>query len=112
MTHEATYNASAIYTATLVDGSGNPVGGNLLDSLTLTLKDKATGQVINGRDAQDVLNKAGVTLSNLGALVWDVTPLDNTIVHVGAKVEEHEAEFVWEWAAHIGRHKFTILVRR
>jgi hypothetical protein len=62
----------------------------------VTLKDVATGTVINSRNAQNVKNANGVTISALGALVWAMAPADNLIVGTQL-IEEHMALFVFTW---------------
>jgi hypothetical protein len=64
------------------------------DTITLTLYDKATGTVINGRDAADV--SAAVDVS--GNLSLELTPADNAIVSSSKGWEVHRALIEWAWA--------------
>lgn len=110
--YDTTEGVSAKFTATIVDESNTAISYRLLNSITLTLTDKYTGEVINSRDEQDVLNVNDVTISANGELVWDVQPEDNEIVGTG-KVEDHEALFEWSWDdARIGKKKIQIRVTR
>jgi hypothetical protein len=92
-------DASALLTGTLTDEAGAAVPAAQLTTLTLTLYDKVTGSIINGRNAQNVLNANGVTVSAAGALAWTMDPLDNPIVTAGSSKERHVALFKWTYGA-------------
>lgn len=88
---------SAIYRGTLVDETGTGFGGVV--SLTLTLYDKVSLDIINTRNAQNVLNANQVTLDvATGALRWDLLPLDNPILNDALTREVHVALFVAKWS--------------
>jgi len=64
-----------------------------ISTLTLTLRDAATGTILNSRNSQNVLNANDVTVDAAGALKWLIQPTD-TAMHDSTKaVEEHLAEF-------------------
>jgi hypothetical protein len=101
---------TAWYRAT-VQGDGAALPASSLDTLTLTLYDRDTGTILNSRNAQDVLNKANVTVGEDGALVWELQPADNVIVSDGKSLEAHVALFTWTWGSgKSGRHEVPILV--
>jgi hypothetical protein len=107
-------NCSAQFSGVLTDEDGEtPIPSGTLNSLTLTLKDKA-GNVINDRDGQDVLNANGVTVDAVtGELVWSMSPVDNALsgtVADGA-YEDHFATFVWTWAAGAKRGARRVNIR-
>lgn len=104
---------TARYTADVQDHEGNAIAGSSLTTLTLTLYDKATGTIINNRNAQNVLNVNGVTVDGSGNLVWVMTPDDNAILTAASKVEKHIALFQWTWdsGAKAGKHEVTIQVK-
>ncbi len=93
----ARYNAgqAGYFTATLRDRDGVAIPAADVSSLTLTLTNAATGEIVNGRNAQDVLNDNSVTLSAQGALAWTIQPADTALVVSGAASEEHVATFSW-----------------
>lgn len=92
------------YTATLYDETGTVVDGTGLTTLTLTLYDKATGTIINNRNAQSVNNTNGVTITSSGVLTWTVSYADTAMVGT-RKVERHVGVFVGTWSA--GAKKFV-----
>ena len=87
---------------TLLDEYGNAINPSSLLTLTLTLYDEATATLLNGRNAQNVLNQSGtgVTVATGGVLNWIMSPADNTIIDPYIPVGEHErhiALFRWTW---------------
>ena len=104
---------TARYTADVQDHVGNAIAGSSLTTLTLTVYDKSTGDVINSRDAQDVLNTNGVTVDGSGNLIWVIDPDDNAIVTSTSKVEKHIALFEWTWDSgnKEGKHEVVIQVK-
>ena len=95
--------SSADLTATLLQDSDDPqsvVPGSSLLSLTLTLYDVETGQIINQRDNQDVLNTNQVTVDENGLLTWYMQPEDTIIVTDELppdSTEQHIALFTFTW---------------
>jgi hypothetical protein len=98
--------SSARYTGTLKDENGTIVPASALTTLVLTLYDKVTGAVINGRNLQNVLNASGVTVYDTlqsGVdqdgnaisynLLWAMSPADNAIVTDANATEVHIAVF-------------------
>lgn len=53
---------SARLIATLKDEDGAVVAGNLLTTLTATLRRRLDGRIVNGRDLQSILNTNGGTV--------------------------------------------------
>lgn len=117
---------SGRYTGTLRDESG--VLFSALDSLTLTLYDKKTAEIINGRNYQDALNTNQVTVydtlqsgfDDAGNpitfnLRWNLLPEDNPILNDSKAVvtEEHVALFVaiWSGGARQMNNQFSIFVK-
>jgi hypothetical protein len=103
---------TARYTAKLVDETGAVVPGSTLSSLTLLLYDKATGQILNSRNNQNVLNMNGVAVDETGNLVWILSPSDNAIITDTLTTEVHVAVFTGRWGA--GKeitHDIAITVR-
>lgn len=109
-TYRVNEKTTARYTATLVDETDAVVPASSLSTLTLTLFDEAAGTIINSRNAQDVLNTNGVTVSAAGALVWTMDPADNAIVSAIKGLEAHRAMFAWTYGSKGGKHEVRILV--
>ena len=104
---------TAQYTADVQDHEGNAIAGSSLATLTLTLYDKDTGDIINSRNAQDVLNTNGVTVDGSGNLTWIMDYDDNAIVTSTSKVEKHIALFQWTWDSgnKKGKHEVMLHVK-
>ena len=104
--------ATALYTAILKDETGAVIDGTALDSLTLTAYDQASGTILNSRNAQNVKNANGVTITAQGVLSWTLAPADNAIVG-SAAIERHVALFRATWASGLKQcpHELTWHVR-
>lgn len=88
--------SSWAYMADLVD----PTTGLALDpasvtTFVLTLRDVASGAIVNGRDSQDVRNANGGSLAAGGAFQMIFGPLDNAIIGTPAAgtLQERRATF-------------------
>ena len=107
--------ATIDYEANLVvvsaTGASTPLAGTDLDALTLTVVHGYSGEVINDRDEQDVLNTNGVTVNSQGRLVWRVTPEDTAIVNDALTEEPHRCQFRWTYGAKAGSYEFVLLVQ-
>jgi hypothetical protein len=99
---------SAIIQADLIGDSGAPVAGATLTTLTLSLIDAYSGSVLNGRNAQNVLNQNDVTIDSQGHLTWSMRPADNVIVKDSAPFETHRAIFQGTWSG--GAKGFTAVI--
>jgi hypothetical protein len=88
---------SAFITHSIVDHEGVPLADTDLLTLTLTLTDEYSGDVINERDAQDVLNANGTTVNSLGGVEIRLDPDDNVIVDSDKYREWHRAELIWTY---------------
>lgn len=107
---------TARYTALAVDETEEPIPASSLSTLTLTLYDKASGEIINGRQAQDALNANGVSVDESGNVEWIITPDDTPVVGTPRPglVETHIALFEWTWAGgtKAGKHELELLVKQ
>lgn len=104
---------TAIYTAQLVDEAGANISLSALVTLTLTLYDQVSGSILNGRDAQNVLNANNVAVSSTGAVVWSLQPADNAIVNSAIDTELHIALFKGTYAVAGSKsfnHEYSIRV--
>ena len=93
--YSQTEGSSGVYTATLLDESGEAV--TALDTLRVWLRDVASGQIINSRNGQSLLNENGGAFS-AGVLTWTMSPDDHAIIGSSA-IERHEAVFEAVWDA-------------
>lgn len=106
----------AVYTAILEDADGTAIPLTNITAITITLYDVSSGDIINSRNDQDVLNDNDVTIhATSGLLTWDMQADDNPIVSSSLEVdkeEHHKAlfEFVGNFTASPGKHEFDILV--
>jgi hypothetical protein len=108
---ETRKSSTAALRADLLDENGHTVAGSTLSALKLTLKNGGT--YINGREAQDVLQKNGCTVDEAGHLIWIMDPKDNPVqgaVEDGA-TEEHKATFLWQWAGGAKIGQLDLLIR-
>lgn len=103
------------YYATLVD---NTTGQQVLSAanlttITLTLYDKKTGNILNGRNKQNVLNTNNVTIDSAGQLVWELQPADLAIVNTNNTNESHIALFEWSWSqgTKFGKREVDVAIR-
>lgn len=85
--------STAIYTTTLKDEDGVAIPASIISALTLTLSNVADGEIINDRDAQDVLNNNNVTVDANGLLTYTLQPLDTAIQNSAVPFETHRATF-------------------
>lgn len=94
--------SNAIYEVTLVDENDAPIAASDLTTLTLTLRDRATGEIINGRDRIDVLNANGATVDEEGRVEWQLFPDDNPILHPSVippgRHERHVMRLRWTFS--------------
>lgn len=106
---------TANYSAVVTDENGDAVGSGSLTTLTLTLYDDRTGQIINSRNEQNVLNQQGVTVDGSGNLEWTISRDDNPILHENdySGYEDHIAIFHWTWDSgnKSGRHEIKLRVK-
>ena len=102
---------TAIYSCTLKDEDGNAISDVALTTLTLTLYDSVTGDIINDRDGQNVLNANNVTVAS-GVLTWTMQPEDTAIIHSSSlrDPEVHIALFEWTYdsGTKAGKHELKL----
>lgn len=85
--------------ATLVGLTDEAIPGSALDTLTLTYYQEYTQVIINGRNAQNVLQANGVTVDGAGKLLWKMTALDTVILNDSLETEPHIAHFVFTYTS-------------
>lgn len=105
---------SPVYSFVLKDENGVVVPGSSLTTLTVTLFDTASRQIINSRNEQDAKNANQVTVNSSGVVTFSMLPADTIIVgnvKPGEK-ETHALHFRWTWSAgtKAGEHLVELLV--
>lgn len=103
------------YTATLKDEDGVVIPAADLDTLTLTLYDKAAGTIINSQNDTNVLNaNNGTVHATSGLFTMLFKPADNPMVGTPDDdiTEEHVVLFEWTYnsTTDAGKHQFSIYV--
>jgi hypothetical protein len=74
-----------------------------LTTLTVTLQDVDSGQIVNGRDAQNILNANGGTVTTdagppvVTTVVLELLPDDTVLVNPVRRVEYRLLTFRWTW---------------
>jgi len=102
---------SAVYTSTIEDDQGNAIPLASISSIQLTLHDVATGEIINSRDDQDVLNANNVTIhATSGLLTWVLQLEDNIIQTAVSVVEHHIALFEFIASGRSSKHEVNVYV--
>ncbi len=101
---------SAVYDATVEDDAGVAIPVANLTSVVLTLYDVATGEIINSRDDQNVLNANNVTIDSLGALQWIMQVADNIIQSADSVIEHHIALFEFVAGGRSSKHEVNVYV--
>lgn len=100
--------SSALYTATVTGPDGAVV--TAFTSVLLTLYDEYTGNIINSRHDQNVLNANNVSINaSTGLLTWQIQPEDTIIISTSRKGEWHTAIFVFTWS--VGRYVHRVRMR-
>lgn len=84
-------DSTATYTAVLKDASGTVIPLASITSLRMTLIELGTGETVNGRENQNILNTNNVTYhSTNGTLTWSIQVADTEIVNPGTPIGDRE----------------------
>jgi hypothetical protein len=116
---EVNEHSSAEYSAYLSDQSGAAVGAANLALARLTLYDRDTDTILNGRDDQNVLNMNDVLIADViesgvtkTKVTWAMQPADNAVINQARKGgEPHTGLFTFEWPGGHHHHEAIIYVR-
>jgi len=104
-------------TCTLTEEDGEtPIPLAALTTLTLKLVDVRTAAVVNGRNAQSILNANGGTVSSDGAVEWIGSPSDTALLTASTPLGSHELRhgvlaWTWDSGARAGRRRFSFRVQ-
>ena len=97
-------DTTGIYSFEMVDQDEVAIDVAQLETVTLTYYDKETRQIINTREAQDVLQNNNVIITTVAGppivttLRWDIQQEDTVIIDSRRELETHIALFEWTWA--------------
>jgi hypothetical protein len=69
-----------------------------------------TVQIINSRNAQNILNANNVVVDANGRLTWTIQVADTTLQEV-LPFERHVALFEWTWPQGAGKHEIVLVVQ-
>lgn len=115
------YNRNATITlrGVVEDDDGNALPASSLVSLTCTLYDGASKNILNSRDAQNIKNLNGGAVDARGNFTLQLTAADMVIVDARKPElsEIHVLQIAWTWlslagATLTGRQEFQFGVRR
>lgn len=106
--------SSGRFTGVITEEDGvTPIPVGTLSTLALTLfVDDGADTIINGRNAQSVLNVNGGVVDSVGRLTMTLSPADNPIVNDALPFERHIALFEWTWGVgKAGKFSLVLIVR-
>ena len=105
---------SGAYEATLLDEDDAAIAAASIDSITLTLIETRSGDVVNSRSAQSVLNANGGTMhATSGLFRWEWEPEDTAILGStpNSDIERHLATITVTWDSGTKQQHREVLLR-
>jgi hypothetical protein len=103
--------ATALIEGKLVDAPGDPIDGTALTTLTLTLYDEDTDEIINSRDDSDIKNTGGGSVDASGNFSLLLAPADMPIQTSSKRREQHIALVEWSYpTGNKGAQEFAFTV--
>ncbi|MBY0274745.1 hypothetical protein K2Z84_05365 [Candidatus Binatia bacterium] len=101
----AEYGGVLRYPPAAGDDEGDPIPKSDIAKLEVTLTNAADGQIVNGREAQSLLDaNDGQVNDTSGGFRWKIQRADTDHVGEGFDFEEHDADFVLET---VSGHRLT-----
>src|SRR5262245_64846184 len=97
--------SSGLYSFTLVDEAGDAIDAGFIDTLTLTLYDRDSDEIVNARDGQNILNvNDGSVTTDPGppvttTVILEIQPEDTVILNQNRVIEYRVLSFRWTWDA-------------
>jgi hypothetical protein len=103
---------TGLYTFELVDEAGDAIDSGFLDTLTLSLYDADSSQILNSRDSQNILNANNGTVTTdpgppvTTTVTFAIQPDDTVILNENRLLESRVLSFRWTWDSgqRVGRH--------
>jgi hypothetical protein len=104
------------YTVTLKDEAGVAVPLANVSTITLTLRHRFSGDIINTRSAQDVKNTNNCTFhATSGLFTWYLQPGDTPLTDATRKIDEHlgliTITYTGTGGTRVAAHEVVIRVR-
>lgn len=108
---EVNESSSLVYTATLKDEDDDPILAADISALTLTLIETDSGDVVNSRDGQNVLNTNNCTIhATSGLFTWNIQVEDTEILGAGVdEFETHLATITVGWGTGRQMHREILI---
>ena len=102
--------SDVVYSATLKDSSSNTI--TAVSSMKLTLYEKKSGIILNGRKEQNILNLSGGTFSD-GSFTFNFDENDTKMISKRNLYEDHVARFTYTYdsGTKTGRHAIVIKIQ-
>lgn len=102
-----------LYTALLQDNRGNPAPGSFLDSLTLSIVNTLTGEIINSVDKVDVLNTGRGQLDEAGNLSIQLEVGDTSLDSTPGTLQIQRSlilDYSYAGGSLVGRHQVNFIL--
>ena len=113
-TYDILEQETGSYVATIVGNDGvTPLPLATIQTMVLTLYailQNGSVQIINGRNAQNILNANNVVVDAFGVLTWTIQTAD-TMLQEAIPFERHVALFEWTWPQGAGKHEIVLVVQ-
>lgn len=94
---EVAEDSTATLSGQFQDASGANIPLIALVAVTLTLYDKATGEILNGREGLDIRDTGPATITADGFLELTLDPADNVVLDQENPTETHAALIEWTY---------------
>lgn len=112
LTTEVLEQTTGLYEFDIVDEVDVAVPATDLASMTLTYYDLDTLEIINLRNAQNVLNANNVSIDLVGHVIWSLQVEDSILIDTRKELEQHVILFHWVTLnGVVGRHEVQFPVR-
>jgi len=102
------------YEAQLVDQAGNAIPAAALTSLTLTIADTTTGQIINGCEDVNILNANRGIISAQGSLIVSLLAGDTALLDRTHLTESRSLVLMWSYNSGTYRnaHQVNFMIQK
>ena len=104
--------ATPRWTGQIFDDAGVPISAAQLASLTLSIVDTLSGQVINGADAVSILNTGRGTVDAQGNVVLKLEVGDTAMTETTSRQVQRSLVFDWTYNGGVsaGRHQTNFML--
>lgn len=100
-------NTTPVFTGQLVDGTFHPIPASALNTLTLTIVDTLSGEIINGCEQVNILNTGRGTLDEMGNLTISFLIGDTAMSETTSEAVQRSIVIDWTYngGVNAGRHQ-------